>query len=478
MAIATAGLSLADPPAATSPASTRDMSTARPPSPRQWQTGLEEVRAQLELIANSKTGTPFAPPAEVDRFLYLYNALGPKDKEVVVADIATAYAAPRPKSLPQGRPSSPETIAAFFSPYSGVRYEKVWYSMSIADGAIGALVDIRGVASKLQRHSPPSDVSLRNLTDSLRRHLVPIFNSSALHFQPITWDSPARILERVMHHEAVHPMKGWDDVKQRVGGFGDGRIVLGFFHEGMKDDVVAFVEIGFFEEVRGDVTAIINDPAPVLPTHPSTAIFYSITSPHPGLTGIDMGHMLIKRCVPYLFSNYRITTFCTLSPIPGFRAWFEARVKAGEVSGDGVEQGWRLTQAQLDRLLGSEGWIEDAQLVEEVRLPVTRWCARYLVNERKGAHGQAIDPVANFHLRNGSCLHRINWMGNVTSRGLRESLGIMVNYNYLVPYLEPNHLQYLKEGVITVTDHMSSVLTDLGVAVGGDNAKVRVVESQ
>jgi hypothetical protein len=41
-----------------------------------------------------------------------------------------------------------------------------------------------------------------------------------------------------------------------------------------------------------------------------------------------------------------------------------------------------------------------------------------------------IDPVANFHLRNGAQFHRVCWMGNTRQAGLRSSAGMMVNYLY------------------------------------------------
>ncbi|KAJ3338366.1 hypothetical protein HDU93_009601 [Gonapodya sp. JEL0774] len=279
---------------------------------------MKAAQDQLERLISPGNGAPIAPAEEVARMLDLYEKLSQDDKAALIIHVAEAYMSrpSEPHSVPHGDPSSPATIAAFFSPYSDVRYEKVWHAMTIAEGGVGFLVDVRGVA--------------------------------------VTWR----------------------DLKQRVGGLGDGRIVLGFFHDGMRGDVVAFVEIGFFEEVKGDVQAIVTDANPVYPTNPSTAIFYSINSPHAGLTGIDMGHMLLKRCVPHLFSNYRITTFCTLSPIPGFRSWFESKATAGEVAGSAVEPEYRLTDAQLSRILGPETWIEDESFAEEVRIPLTRWCAR------------------------------------------------------------------------------------------------------
>jgi len=39
---------------------------------------------------------------------------------------------------------------------------------------------------------------------------------------------------------------------------------------------------------------------------------------------------------------------------------------------------------------------------------------------------------ANFHLRNGAVMWRINWMADPSPRGVANSCGIMVNYRYIL----------------------------------------------
>jgi hypothetical protein len=55
-------------------------------------------------------------------------------------------------------------------------------------------------------------------------------------------------------------------------------------------------------------------------------------------------------------------------------------------------------------------------------------CAYYLVEVTRD--GEPDDSVARFHLRNGARLERINWLGNPSPAGLRQSAGLMVNYLY------------------------------------------------
>jgi len=63
----------------------------------------------------------------------------------------------------------------------------------------------------------------------------------------------------------------------------------------------------------------------------------------------------------------------------------------------------------------------------------------------------ALDPVANFHLRNGACAHRLNWLGDTSHKGMEESFGMMINYLYSLDHIEMNNQQYLQDGTISVS---------------------------
>jgi malonyl-CoA decarboxylase len=80
-----------------------------------------------------------------------------------------------------------------------------------------------------------------------------------------------------------------------------------------------------------------------------------------------------------------------------------------------------------------------------LREPLLRLCARYLLHARAGS-GRAYDPVAHFHLSNGARVERINWLGDVSPKGLQQSAGIMVNYLYRLADIEANHRAYRDDG--------------------------------
>jgi malonyl-CoA decarboxylase len=58
------------------------------------------------------------------------------------------------------------------------------------------------------------------------------------------------------------------------------------------------------------------------------------------------------------------------------------------------------------------------------------------------------DPVARFHLDNGARLERVNVNADLSPKGLRESLGMMVNYLYDLGAIEANHERFIRGEVV------------------------------
>jgi malonyl-CoA decarboxylase len=75
--------------------------------------------------------------------------------------------------------------------------------------------------------------------------------------------------------------------------------------------------------------------------------------------------------------------------------------------------------------------------------------AHYLLKEKKD--NKALDPVANFHLSNGARIERLKWLGDISEKGLKQSVGIMVNYYYKLSDIEKNHERYTTQAVITAS---------------------------
>ena len=72
-----------------------------------------------------------------------------------------------------------------------------------------------------------------------------------------------------------------------------------------------------------------------------------------------------------------------------------------------------------------------------------RAAAWYFLHARN-RRGQPFDAVARFHLGNGARLERLNWMADLTDKGVAQSHGLMVNYLYDLEDIEKNHEAYVE----------------------------------
>jgi malonyl-CoA decarboxylase len=315
------------------------------------------------------------------------------------------------------------------------------------------LVDRRAELMRLGRH----DALLRGLEDDLRRLLANWFDIGFLELQRIGWESPAALLEKLMAYEAVHEIRSWGDLKNRLEA---DRRCFAFFHPRMPDEPLIFVEVALVAGMASNIGPLLDEAAPVGdPQDADTAIFYSISNCQQGLAGISFGDFMIKRVVDALAADLpRLKVFATLSPVPGFRAWLtrEAAAAPGSLllpsERTAIEEIDPAAKTQdLPALLEHPDWHTNPQLSAALREPLLRLCARYLTRERARS-GRALDPVAHFHLSNGARVERLNWLGDISEKGLEQSAGIMVNYLYRLAEIEANHEAYRGEGrVVTST---------------------------
>ncbi|CAA7625762.1 malonyl-CoA decarboxylase [Magnetospirillum sp. UT-4] len=322
------------------------------------------------------------------------------------------------------------------------------------------LVDLRAELMAMAR----GDAALAALEADLKGLLASWFDVGFLELRRITWRSPACVLEKIMAYEAVHAIQGWDDLKNRLD---SDRRLYAFFHPRMPDEPLIFVEVALVKGIAGNVHDLLDTAAPAGdPEAADTAIFYSINNAQKGLAGISFGNFLIKRVVEELTAEFpRLATFATLSPIPGFRAWLEERLAQGEPGLLTAAEHRQLTamsnglgaKGSLKALLADGGWGDDAMLAEALSAPLTRLAARYLVLEKKG-DGRALDPVAHFHLSNGARVERLNWRADVSTKGLAQSSGLMVNYLYNPDEIEANHEAYAGTGKVAVSPEIKGLV--------------------
>jgi malonyl-CoA decarboxylase len=181
-------------------------------------------------------------------------------------------------------------------------------------------------------------------------------------------------------------------------------------------------------------------------------VFYSISNTQKGLGGVSLGNFLIKQVVEELKRELpNLKTSVTLSPVPGFAAWLarERKVEHSAILGESDREGLAL--------LDDPSWASDpakAELVQAVLVPAA---AGYFLRA-KTASGRPVDPVARFHLGNGARLERLNFLGDVSAKGLQESHGLMVNYLYALDEIEKNHEAYAEKGVVAASSGVRRLL--------------------
>src|SRR6516164_3879828 len=320
------------------------------------------------------------------------------------------------------------------------------------------LVDRRAELIDLKQRDP----LLSGLEEDLKRLLANWFDIGFLELRRITWESPAALLEKLMVYEAVHEIRGWTDLKNRLDA---DRRCFAYFHPRMPDEPLIFVEVALVSGMASDVHALLDEAAPIGDPHTAdAAIFSSISNCQRGLAGISFGDFLIKRVVDALAIELpRLKIFATLSPVSGFRSWLERQVQSG--SDDLLLPAERIaiaargdegSEGNLVALLNQEGWWNDEQIAGVLHEPLIRLCARYLLRERAPS-GRTLDPVAHFHLSNGARVERLNWLGDVSTKGLQQSAGIMVNYLYRLGDIEVNHEAYRGEGRVAAASSLRNL---------------------
>ena len=84
--------------------------------------------------------------------------------------------------------------------------------------------------------------------------------------------------------------------------------------------------------------------------------------------------------------------------------------------------------------------------------------AAYYFLKARTPDGRPVDPVARFHLGNGARLERLNFLGDVSANGLKQSHGLMVNYLYALDEIEKNHEALAEKGVIATSPRVRKAL--------------------
>ena len=356
------------------------------------------------------------------------------------AAVEAAYAAVRDAGDPAERATATAALRRALEP---PRVRLLTQFASIPDGC-KFLVDLRAFLMRVRGE----DKTLAALESDLRGLLAAWFDIGFLEMHRIDWHSPAALLEKLIDYEAVHAIRSWRDMKNRLD---SDRRCYAFFHPRMPGEPLIFVEVALVQGLAGSIQDLLDEDAPVLdPRKADTAIFYSISNCQQGLAGISFGNFLIKRVVEELSGDFRgLRTFATLSPIPGFRRWLDKALTPALFSQEEIDTLVAVQPADdgaqaLAAILATPDWWEAPAIRKAAEPVLARLCARYLLVEARGK--RAIDPVAHFHLSNGARVERVTVGADTSPKGAAESGTLMVNYLYDPARIEEWHEDYAGEG--------------------------------
>ncbi|XP_039252365.2 malonyl-CoA decarboxylase, mitochondrial-like [Styela clava] len=346
---------------------------------------------------------------------------------------------------------------------------------SLNDG-VKFLIDMRkDTITEARRGEGPREEAdaVLHLSEDIKEILSLWFSVGLLQLRRITWETSANILEKLAKHEAVHTVRNWMDLKHRLG---PNRRCYSFFHESMPHEPIIVLHVALTQDISDNIKEILDyreTEKGYDPQEANCAIFYSITSTQKGLQGIELGAYLIQAVVDQLKSELPgLETFSSLSPIPGFRRWLLSGLNDGSLA-------MQLEDSDLGDLECVRSQYEDAsenlndylkELVTDtrklknkkhdvhVRKLLTKLCAIYICKIKRRSY--ALDPVTNFHLKNGATVWRVNWMADESLSGMQQSCGLMVNYRYFLNKMADNSNEYITKQTIDMSEKVHRLLKD------------------
>jgi len=327
------------------------------------------------------------------------------------------------------------------------RRQELIRRLNSAPGGTHELVRMR---EDILRGLPAHD-ELRAVDADFMHLLSSWFNRGFLVLERIDWSTPAHILQKIIRYEAVHAITSWEDLRRRLEP--PDRRCFAFFHPRLVGEPLIFVEVALTKAIPEAIALLLADGRrPTDLERATTAVFYSISNCQPGLRGVSLGNFLIKQVIDELKRELPgLRTFVTLSPVPGFVSWLRRERDAGDSA--------LLTprdKAVLESLDRSD-WPERLQARKAVQPILVAAVAEYLLRAKNDA-GRPTDPVARLHLNNGARLARINWMGDLSRKGISEGAGFMVNYLYDPARIVENHEKFANKGEVVASSSVRKLL--------------------
>lgn len=384
--------------------------------------------------------------ALASEILVALRAAEPDQRHAFLRSLATRFGADRERlqaavATWQSDPSAESEIALHLA--AEPRRQELFRRLNLAPGGTAALVALRAELLALR----DADPGLAAVDGDFAHLFASWFNRGFLVLRRIDWGTPANILEKIIAYEAVHAIRDWNDLRNRLEPVD--RKCFAFFHPQLIDEPLIFVEIALTPAIPAAIAPLLDlSRAPVPASEVTTAVFYSISNCQQGLRGISFGNFLIKQVVEELKREHpQLVNFVTLSPIPGFAAWL-ATLAPGELEPE---------DAAMIAAFSDPSPPSDAASTAARDERLCRLAARYFLTAKTPA-ARPLDAVARFHLGNGASLHRVNVDADLSEKGLRQSHGLMVNYLYDLESIEANHEAYAETGEVVADSTILKLL--------------------
>ena len=331
-------------------------------------------------------------------------------------------------------------------------------NISRIPGGLRFLLNMRSDILSIRRETQNEELK------ALDRDIVLLFElwfcEGFLYLEEITLDSTYRQIEIIKNSDLVHPMTSIEEMISRLG---KDRRCFALYHRLIPHEPIVFIEVALTKGIPRKISEILETRPDKRPEDIDTAVFYSINNTQNGLAGLGLGKVLIFRVMEHLKrDDERIKNFVTLSPVPrfwerylkpilegkddrfslksdrimGFFSQKERKVITEKAGMRKKRIDWKDFNKALLSILSKEDWHKDEELTNALERPMIRIVSHYILKE-KTSTGKPLDPVANFHLRNGATVSEdnINFLADTSPKGIRESCTIMVNYIYSLALL-------------------------------------------
>ena len=237
------------------------------------QTISERGRALLDRGRERRGNAAERSETIVELCEHLLSGLGEASGVALARDILTRYGAlttgpriaffealasrfgPDParmeKAIAAWREKPSDETAAEVHAASEPRRQELFRRLNLAPGGTAALVHMREQLMDALDHRD----DLAAVDDDFVHLFSSWFNRGFLVLRHIDWSTPAIVLEKIIRYEAVHEIRGWEDLRRRIDP--PDRRCYAFFHPALIDEPLIFVEVALSRDIPSAIEPVL-----------------------------------------------------------------------------------------------------------------------------------------------------------------------------------------------------------------------------